>query len=165
MRGRVEVIASSPRGTTLAVTFPRRIAAVSAPDVIAEPIRGDRLRVLVIDDEPQLCRALSDLLVSHHDVDSADTGEAALGMIADVDYDVILCDLMMPRMNGRDVYEHLRTKHPGHERRVVFITGGAFVPALASFLESVDNLKLGKPFTLEHVLEVVGDAQRRFEHA
>jgi DNA-binding response OmpR family regulator len=68
---------------------------------------------------------------------------------------------MMPRVTGRDVYERIRARWPGLERRLVFITGGAFVPALAKFLESVDNLKLRKPFAGEHVLELVREAQRR----
>jgi PAS domain S-box-containing protein len=163
MRGRIEVVETSPRGTTLAVTLPRRTAPITRRPSSVEPAGGARLRVLVIDDEPHLCRALADLLTTEHDVDSAETGEAALAMIAAADYQVILCDLMMPRMNGRDIYEQLRTKRPGHERRIVFVTGGAFVPALASFLESVDNLKLGKPFSVENVLAVVRSAQTRLD--
>jgi hypothetical protein len=43
----------------------------------------------------------------------------------------------------------------------VFVTGGAFVPALASFLESVDNLRLRKPFAIDQVLALVREARRR----
>ena len=125
----------------------------SAPlpvNVIANPVRGARLRVLVIDDEPQVGPALSGLLSTDHDADTANTGELALTKLATTRYDVILCDLMMPRMSGRDVYEQIRARWPGLERRIVF--------ALAAFLESVDNPKLRKPFAIDHVLEVIAHA-------
>ncbi|HEY5921197.1 MAG TPA: response regulator, partial [Kofleriaceae bacterium] len=76
-------------------------------------------------------------------------------------YDVILCDLMMPGVTGRDVYERVRTQSPAVAARMVFVTGGAFIPALASFLDSVDNLKLRKPFTREQALAIVQQAYRR----
>jgi CheY-like chemotaxis protein len=105
---------------------------------------------------------MRDLLNSDHDVETVDNGESALSLVdSSSSFDVILCDVMMPRMNGRDVYERLRTQHPGLENRVVFVTGGAFVPTLASFLDSVDNLKLRKPFTIEHVLSLVQQAHQR----
>src|SRR5262249_61346830 len=104
----------------------------------AEQSSGARLRILVVDAEPQVRLVLQNVLVAEHDVDTAGDGETALTMVANNEpYDVILCDLMMPRMSGREVFEHIRTRWPGAERRVVFLTGGAFVPSLASFLESV----------------------------
>jgi len=101
---------------------------------------------------------IENLLVTDHDIDTVGDGEAALARIATTDYDVILCDVMMPRMSGRDVYELVRARRPGVERRIVFVTGGAFVSSLASFIESVDNLKLRKPFTVEQALAVVHEA-------
>ncbi|HSD86250.1 MAG TPA: PAS domain S-box protein [Kofleriaceae bacterium] len=161
MRGRIEIVRTNKHGTKLAIALPRRRAPVPQRAPVAEQVSGDRLRVLVIDDEPHVLDAMKDLLESEHHVDTVGDGESALVAIAAAEYDVILCDLMMPRMNGRDVYERIRAHRAGLERRLVFVTGGAFVPALASFLESVDNLKLRKPFTLEHVLALVQEARRR----
>ena len=159
MGGRIEVVTTSSRGTELAVMLPRgRLqAARSAPPTTH--VAGERLRILVIDDEARVREAIAELLTTEHDVDSAADGESALALLDAGDYHVILCDLMMPRMNGRDLYEQIRVRKPGLERRVVFITGGAFVPALATFLESVTNLKLRKPFTAEHVLALVQQAR------
>jgi CheY-like chemotaxis protein/anti-sigma regulatory factor (Ser/Thr protein kinase) len=161
MHGRIEIANTSARGTQIAVTLPRRTVPVASVVAASEPVRGARMRILVIDDEPQVCAAMQDLLSSEHDVETAVTGEQALAMFAATDHDVVLCDVMMPRMNGRDVYEQIRTRWPGHERRVVFVTGGAFIPAIATFLESVDNQKLRKPFTAEGLLAVVRAAQQR----
>jgi CheY-like chemotaxis protein len=159
MRGRIEVVSTGAQGMKLAVVLPRRTTPLPQPTVTFPHARGSRLRVLVVDDEPQVCRAIRDVLISEHDVEIAASGDSALDMIGATVYDVILCDVMMPRMNGRDVYERIRAKWPGLEQRVVFVTGGAFVPSLASFLESVDNVKLRKPFTLEQVLAAMRDAQ------
>jgi CheY-like chemotaxis protein len=60
----------------------------------------ERRRVLVIDDEPMVRQILVDLLRSHHDVEMAESGEAALALIARDSFDVILCDVMMPGVNG-----------------------------------------------------------------
>jgi two-component system cell cycle sensor histidine kinase/response regulator CckA len=161
MRGRIELASTGPQGTKLAVVLPRRRAPVLPPIAVSEAAHGPRLRVLVIDDEPQVRQAMKGLLATEHDVDIVGDGESALAMVAAATYDVILCDLMMPRMSGREVYERIRTQWPGLERRVVFVTGGAFVPALASFLESVDNLRLRKPFAIDQVLALVREARRR----
>jgi PAS domain S-box-containing protein len=162
MRGKIQVVRTGPQGTTIAVVLPRRALPSHRLTPAPTVVRGDRLRILVIDDEPLVLNAMRDLLNSDHDVETVDNGESALSLVdSSSSFDVILCDVMMPRMNGRDVYERLRTQHPGLENRVVFVTGGAFVPTLASFLDSVDNLKLRKPFTIEHVLSLVQQAHQR----
>jgi PAS domain S-box-containing protein len=160
MRGRIEIERTGKDGTTIAITLPRR-----EPLLPAQPIRpcvdGTRLRILVIDDESHVRNVVRDTLAIEHAVDVAADGESALAAIAANDFDVILCDLMMPHMNGREVYERIRERWPGRERRVVFVTGGAFVPSLAGFLESIDNLTLFKPFTIEQVLALVREATAR----
>ncbi len=161
MRGHIAVVSTSPQGTTFGVTFPRRIAHSTPAPPPAPRAAGERLRVLVIDDEPLVRNAMRNLLALEHDAEAASDGETALALMATNDFDVVLCDVMMPRMNGRDVYEQIRARWPGRERRLVFVTGGAFVPALAAFLESTDNMKLRKPFTVENVLALVREAQRR----
>ncbi len=161
MRGTIAVGSTGPQGTRLEVALPRSTGPPPRSQVIGRPARGERMRILVVDDEPQVLTAIRGLLETEHEVDAVESGDAALARIAERDYQVILCDVMMPRMNGRDVFEQIQRQWPGLERRIVFITGGAFVPALAGFLDSVDNLKLRKPFTVEHLLALVQDAQTR----
>jgi CheY-like chemotaxis protein len=161
MRGRIEIVSTSRLGTRFAVVLPRRPAPPPRPVAPAGHANGERLRILVVDDEVHVRLALKSLLASDHEVEAAADGEAALALVGAAPFDVILCDLMMPRMSGREVYEQIRKQWPGLERRIVFVTGGAFIPSLASFLESVDNLKLRKPFTIEQVLEQIHEARRR----
>jgi two-component system cell cycle sensor histidine kinase/response regulator CckA len=161
MRGRIEVESAIDTGTRIMIVLPTGTTVVLPQVARPEPRDRGRSRILIIDDEPFVRGSLQSLLSSDHDVETAGDGASALTMLVETRYDLILCDLMMPRMNGRDVYEQIAQRWPGLERRIVFVTGGAFLPALAKFLESVDNLKLRKPFTLENVLAIVRDARAR----
>ena len=153
MAGHIELTSGSGAGTTITVRLPVGTARRSEPESPGPTIVAERrLRVLVVDDEPRLRGSLRMLLGDFHDVDDTDGGDHVLAMLRERDYDVILCDLMMPRMNGRELYERIRNAHPGLERRIVFVTGGAFIPSLSTFLDSVDNPKLLKPFSVPEVL-------------
>jgi CheY-like chemotaxis protein len=99
---------------------------------------------------------LSRLLADEFDVRVATSGREALELLlGDEAFDVILCDLLMPGMNGMDLHRELASRSPGYESRIVFMTGGAFTARAAEFLESMDQPRLEKPFDLEHVRRVV----------
>ncbi|MDD9941911.1 MAG: response regulator [Myxococcales bacterium] len=121
-----------------------------------------RLRLLVVDDEPFTLKALQRLL-KHHHVDVASSGREALELFErHGNYDVIVCDVMMPELTGVDVYRHVAQRRPGAEKRIVFVTGGAFGDEIVRFIESVPNELVSKPFdrdNLRAVVERVGRAQ------
>jgi len=153
--GRIELAPVDGGGTIVTL----RLQPYRPPrdDVAAprEAVAFERRRVLVIDDEPMVRQILSDLLRAHHHVEMAENGEAAMALIARDSFDVILCDVMMPGVNGMELYQRVARDHPGLERRMIFITGGTFVPELTSFLANVDNRFLAKPFSLEQVLAAI----------
>ncbi|HEY0881573.1 MAG TPA: ATP-binding protein, partial [Archangium sp.] len=106
-----------------------------------------RARILVVDDEPAIRRALSRLLGREHDVTAAGSGKEAKALLEqDKAFDIILCDLMMPEMTGMELHAWLAEAAPALAQRVVFISGGAFTPRAAAYLEQVDNRELSKPF-------------------
>jgi len=162
--GEITLDSAVGRGSTFCVHLP---AATRPSPVMIEPVASATatrtgLRILVIDDDAIVARGLERALRDSHDVEVANHAAHALDAIRKGErYDVILCDVMMPGMTGREVYDRIRTGHPGLERRIVLVTGGAFVPRLAEFLESVDNPKLLKPFTEDQVLAAIADAARR----
>ena len=131
---------------TVAAPIPAVIVhAASQP--IAAGVAPRRRRVLVIDDEPQLARIFRAALAAEFDVQAVTSGRAGLDHLREADpYDLILCDLMMADVSGMQVFEGLRTHRPGLERRIVFMTGGVFDPAVAEFLASVPNECVDKPF-------------------
>ena len=135
----------------------------------AEATRGQQgARILIVDDEPSLTLTLKYLLQDRHEVTTACSGEEALTLLrSGVPYDAILCDLMMPGTNGIDVFTTLARERPGDERRIIFMTGGAFTPRCVSFLEANENPRLEKPFTLREVdaaLQRLGPAEAKASH-
>jgi PAS domain S-box-containing protein len=158
--GKITLDAGATRGAVVTITLPiyrGAAAATTAPAATAaKPHR--RLRVLVVDDEPLVRRALTTVLGREHDVVVAEHGRQALDMLAGVD--AILCDVMMPVMSGKDLYEHLAANEPALARRFIFITGGTLGP-LTKFLEQTTVPILYKPFEVGQVLEMVAAAADR----
>jgi len=72
-------------------------------------------------------------------------------------FDVIFCDLMMPSFSGIEVHQALSASNPEQAARIVFVTGGVFSERTASFLESVANVQIEKPFTFETIRSIVQD--------
>jgi CheY-like chemotaxis protein len=113
----------------------------------------------VVDDEPLVARSLQRILSKEHDVDVADRARAALDRIAGGErFDVILCDLMMPDVNGMAFHDEVGILDPGLVERIVFVTGGAFTEVANDFLTRVPNLRLEKPVDPTTLRETV----RRF---
>jgi two-component system cell cycle sensor histidine kinase/response regulator CckA len=130
---------------------PRNVNAKSA--VTPSKSKG---RVLVVDDEPVVCFALERLLSSESEVVAMTSARDALARIQSGDgFDVILCDLMMPDLDGQAMYEELLKIAPKQAERMIFVTGGAFTMRAHDFLARVPNTRLSKPFDVEGLLELV----------
>jgi PAS domain S-box-containing protein len=113
----------------------------------AVPPAPKRGRVLVVDDDPTMSRTARRILGEEHDVVTVENGRQALDLLGNGrDFDVVLCDLMMPQVSGMEVYEEMRERDEAQAARIVFITGGAFTPRAREFLDSVSNHRLEKPF-------------------
>jgi len=116
-----------------------------------------RRRVLVIDDEPALATMIARMIEDDFDVElAADAHGAMASLTASVGLpDVILCDLMMPRVSGADLYRDATRTMPGIERRFVFMTGGAFTPWVADFLGACQRPCLEKPFAYDALRRIL----------
>ncbi len=113
-------------------------------------------RVLVIDDEPQLGKALQRAFSAEHQVEAIDQASDALARLQTGErFDVVLCDLMMPGMDGIELYRRLSETLPDEASRMVFITGGALTARVESFFEQVANLMLDKPLDLDGLRALV----------
>ncbi|MDC3957244.1 PAS domain S-box protein [Polyangium jinanense] len=112
--------------------------------------RGDRPRVLFVDDEPYVCTAVRRILGRDMDLVCACGSEEALGLVrAGERFDVVLCDLMMPGTSGVALYASLLELDPALECRVGFLTGGACTDEVRSFVGDVGDRLLFKPFEAE----------------
>ncbi|HEX8789983.1 MAG TPA: response regulator [Polyangiaceae bacterium] len=126
-----------------------------APMPRSTPKVGTRARVLVVDDEPVLGRAISRGL-REHDVVVVTTGNDALALFESGErFDVVLCDLMMPSMPGFDLHDQLRLLAPDQADRMVFMTGGATTTRAREFVASRSDVVLQKPVSMDTVRETV----------
>ncbi len=122
-------------------------------------VEGRRGRVLVVDDEPMMLKVVQRALSSEHEVVVTLIAQEGLDMIAGGErFDVILCDLMMPRVTGMDFHAELLRTAPEQARRIVFLTGGAFTARTRAFLDEVDNPRLEKPFELTALRALVNES-------
>jgi CheY-like chemotaxis protein len=104
------------------------------------------LTILLIDDEPGFVSALAQLL--RHDgstVDTAANGHAALTHLQAHHYDVVLCDLRMPGLDGAEFYTILRQQHAYLRHRVLFLTGDTLGADSTAFLEQCGQPWIYKP--------------------
>jgi CheY-like chemotaxis protein/anti-sigma regulatory factor (Ser/Thr protein kinase) len=159
--GRIEVQSTAGKGTTFTVHLPAATqeqveAAVTVPPKMLAGDPRARGRVLVVDDEVMVGRAVKRVLGREHEVTVATSGEEAKRILEkDRDFDVLISDLLMPDVTGMDLHEWLQERNPKLGRRTVFMTGGAFTPRAREFLDRVPNTRLEKPVEPQNLLEIV----------
>ncbi len=120
-------------------------------------VPADAVKILCIDDEPMIVGVVSRIMHDHEVVEYTDACAAIAHLTGagDPHYDVIMCDVLMPDCSGMDVYRSLCEKRPGLASRVVFSTGASVMPRIDSFLESVPNRRIDKPFKIDHLRSVL----------
>jgi signal transduction histidine kinase/CheY-like chemotaxis protein len=160
--GDIRVESEVGKGTRFVVRLPvrRDVPQPLAPRVV--PPRSEqslaRGRVLVVDDEPAIRKALQRMLGDAHEVVTVGSGVAGRDLLAQDDrFDVVLCDLMMPDMSGMALHEWLSEHRPALAEKVVFVTGGVFTPLAADYLARVGNLRLEKPFVVGELRVLVAN--------
>jgi CheY-like chemotaxis protein len=83
-------------------------------------------RVLIIDDERALVKALARQLSERFEVDTASTAVDALVQLSTREYEVIVCDVRMPDQSGPQIYDEVRARSPEQAARFIFTTGGSY---------------------------------------
>ncbi len=158
--GEISVESKIGVGTIFAVALP---AAAEEPSPAAIPRRprtyaGKRGRILVIDDEPAIVSVMRRFLSAEHEVTGTSDAHAALEMLrAGQRFDVILCDVMMPSLNGMTFYRELASSAPDQAKRVIFLTGDVFNPEVRDFLDGLDNARVEKPFDIATMSALVNE--------
>lgn len=154
--GFIEVESAEGRGSTFRVVLPPADASpVAAPDPPAPKVGAPSGKVLIVDDEPAIGRALARVIGRDRTV-VVTSGREALALILEgKGFDAVLCDLMMPEMSGVDLYEELMRVAPEQAKKIVFMSGGAFTERARSFLARVGNAFLQKPIDTAKLLALV----------
>lgn len=146
-------------GATVTVKLPIADGNFVSSDEIVSVAPAQRTalgRILIIDDEPLVRRALMRLL-REHEVVEVESGEGALELLKRGEsFDLILCDVMMPALSGLDVYARVREDYAPLDERMVFMTGGAFDPRLQDLMQATASVPvIDKPFDPEHLRQTV----------
>ena len=119
------------------------------------------MRILVVEDEKRLNRIISEALEDEgYSVDSCFNGLDALDYAAGADYDVIILDIMMPKMDGLEVVRRLRAG--GNGTPVLFLTARDSVADRVTGLESGGDYYLVKPFDFQELMAVVRVMTRKY---
>ena len=155
--GRITLESSPGAGATFTVELlgGGRPSRPSQPVVAPEAVRG--MHILVVDDEPHILHYMRATLESWgHQVELASDGTEAVERALVTPFDVIICDLRMPRLGGREMYNNLARAHPHIARKVIFATGDTVRGDTLQFLETLGRPFLHKPFTLGELRTVLG---------
>ena len=159
--GRIRVEAPLDGGASFVIELPVMITEQPVkpsrpPRPSMEAVQG--ASVLLVEDEQALATAVGDAL---HDaglnVEHASDGEEALARVRQKHYDVIICDLKMPKVDGMMLYRAMTAATPALARRVIFVTGDVAGTDAERFLDETGCRWLAKPFRLGDLLRAVRD--------
>jgi signal transduction histidine kinase len=155
--GTISVESQIGRGSVFRTVLPPAHAEMaeiqSAPTDLA---RGRRARILVVDDEEALGVTIQRALRGEHEVTAVTTAKEAYRLLSgEEQFDLVLCDLMMPEITGMELYAELLQRDPDQARKFIFMTGGAFTEDASRFLTQVSNPTLEKPIRVSKLRDFV----------
>lgn len=180
---RLKALASPPRVLLVSMSASlddRRAAEAAGADGFVEKwqfietivdviTRGDhragvpaRLRILVVDDDARARGVLGDMLTHlGHDVQAARDGTSALSLISQRSFDVVVCDMRMPGLDGPGLHRQLLRVAPALAHRMIVLTGDMLNPETTAFVQCAGIAALSKPLTLTQLDAAVRAAAAR----
>lgn len=122
--------------------------------------------ILLLDDDEELADTLKLLLESRDFVvTTVNDGADGLREVLSLDFDVIICDLMMPTIPGDMFYLAVKKLKPLLAERFLFVTGHAGNPKVDSFLKNIDGLVVFKPVLADDLLRMISLVLQRTQKA
>jgi two-component system NtrC family sensor kinase len=119
---------------------------------------------LVVDDEPLvgqiICRVLEQI---GYQVEYALDGDEALGLSRGREHDIIVCDILMPQINGMVLYDIWRAELPSVLGRLIFVTGDSLGTETSDFIARSGCPCIFKPFKLNELARVIMEVQTAAE--
>ena len=145
--------------------LPRKVTAYQEektyeiPDDLVGP---EPRRILLLEDDGQLAANLKEILESHqYLVTIVADGAAGLQQLLAADFDVIVCDMVMPGFPGDMFYMAVQRTRPHMCKRFVFTTGHRADPKIDAFIRHVKGLMLWKPFQVHELLDAIETVMRK----
>ncbi len=171
--GELVLVETSSQGSTFALRLPAadlerlphsfpsarsacRASLVPVPAVYQPTYNGPNRRILLVDDEPNVRRSLMRMLRGYQVITAA-TGREAIEALQTHAFDAVICDLVMPDLDGVDVYEALEASRPDLLDRVIYTSGGAYTPRAAAFVANREIRFVEKPIHPQRFVELLED--------
>jgi len=132
------------------------------PAVEARPKNVPALKVLLLDDQEDFRDVIREYLISRfYKVTEVSNGAEGLRAILRDTFDLIICDMMMPKVGGEMFYWAVTRVRPAARLRFVFITGHQNDPKVQHFFRRIDATVLVKPFKLQELSASPVDVDRK----
>lgn len=117
-------------------------------------------RVLLLEDDEMLKNAIKEYLDSNfYQVVAVSNGAEGVRAVLKQEFDVIVCDMMMPKLPGDMFYTAIERMRPHLCRRFIFITGHRGNPKINDFIKQVRGTMLAKPFRMDDLIEAIAFVQ------
>ena len=160
--GRITLDTPPGGGATFTVELPLRADVARAEAAPPQATDAQQLSILVVSAEPHILHYMRATLESWgHTVEVASDGTYALERALAGTFDVIICDLRMPHLSGREMYTKLARQDPRVAERIIFATGDTVRGDTLQFLERLGRPYLRKPFTLAELRAALGHAGKQ----
>lgn len=111
------------------------------------------LRILVVDDDPMMGTTLRLALEDDYAVSVCGSAEEAMKQLEHDRFGLVLCDLMMPKVSGIDLFHWYQQRVPEAADHMLFMTGGAYTEQAANFLRNEAKHHIEKPFRVEQLVK------------
>ena len=155
------------------MTTRRPVCYLSDMQSVARTIMGRALlsgaefkRILLVEDDAELAAMLKEFLEAYcYRVSTVANGVDALNAVMERAYELIICDVMMPKMAGDAFYYAVQRVKPALCERFIFITAHGDTQRAQEFLNHVSGMVLMKPFHLEDLLQTILLLFRHLEDA
>jgi CheY-like chemotaxis protein len=119
-------------------------------------IDGARTRILLLEDDEAFTALLHDALdPALYEITSVTNGVEGLKKVMSADFDIILCDMMMPSLPGDMFYLAVERTRPHLSKRFIFMTGHRSDPKWDAFIRKVGGSMLWKPFPLQDLMDAI----------
>jgi two-component system NtrC family sensor kinase len=136
---------------------PYAVTVIPAPGSSRNAAHAEH--ILVVEDEPTVSQLISDVMSEMgHRVDMLLDSREVFNRLAESKYDLIICDLRMPHLDGPGLYRELVRRRSPFQHKLLFVTGDTMGPRSLEFLNSNAVPYLAKPFLVEELKEAVRKA-------
>ena len=134
------------------IAIPVSQRPVTIPESQNAAVPASKGRILVVEDEPTVAQLIVDVLREEgHQAEAVLDSQEGLTRLSRARYDLVICDLRMPRVDGPAFYDALVRTGSSAQDRIMFVTGDTLAPRTLQFLEKSGLPYLSKPFLVEEL--------------